>query len=103
MMNELIRKKDAIKEICEDIEWLESQGCTEIPLAERKERDVDIIKNLPAVQPKRGKWVWNGDTFDFERLYKCSECNKYALYNSEGKQRLSDFCPHCNADMRSER
>ena len=52
MMNELIRKKDAIKEICEDIEWLESQGCTEIPLTERKERDVDIIKNLPPVQPK---------------------------------------------------
>ena len=47
-MDELIRKQDVIKEICEDIEWLESQGCTEIPLAERKERDVDIIKNLPS-------------------------------------------------------
>jgi len=55
--DELIRKKDAIKEICEDIEWLESQGCTEIPLAERKERDVDIIKNLPTVQPNHNAEV----------------------------------------------
>lgn len=50
--DELIRKEDVIKEICEDIEWLESQGCTEIPLAERKERDVDIIKNLPSANDK---------------------------------------------------
>ena len=46
--DELIRKHDAIKAICEDGTWLERQGCTEITMAERKERDVDIIKNLPS-------------------------------------------------------
>ena len=103
-VGDMISREDAIKEICEDIEWLESQGCTEIPLAERKERDVDIIKNLPSVQPKHGKWIWNGDTLDWERLHYCSECKKYALRDTDGKYEvLSDFCPHCGADMRGER
>ena len=50
-MDELIYKRDAIKAICEDGTWLESQGCTEITMAERKQRDADIIESLPPVQP----------------------------------------------------
>ena len=51
-MDELIRKQDAIKAICEDGTWLESQGCTEITMAERKQRDADILSELPPVQPE---------------------------------------------------
>jgi len=112
-MNELIRKRDVIKEICEDIEWLESQGCTEIPLAERKERDVDIIKNLPPVQPKRGKWIEReSDTEDkeygFETVIVCSRCGYPAttFYSEDCESRTqirTAFCPTCGADMREVR
>jgi nitrite reductase/ring-hydroxylating ferredoxin subunit len=61
------------------------------------------LAKLPSVQPKRGKWIWNGDTLDWERLHYCSECKKYALRDTDGKYEvLSDFCPHCGADMRTK-
>jgi hypothetical protein len=61
-----------------------------------------VIKDLPSAEPVRhGKWIWNGDTLDWERLHYCSECKKYALRDTDGKYEvLSDFCPHCGADMR---
>ena len=49
-MGDLISRQAAIDAICEDIEWLESQGCTDITLAERRRRDVDILTALPAAE-----------------------------------------------------
>lgn len=49
-MDDLIRRRAAIKAICEDGTWLESQGCTEITMAERKQRDADILGELPSAQ-----------------------------------------------------
>lgn len=67
------------------------------------DRHAQIVKDLPPVLSKYGKWVWNGDTLDWERLHYCSECKKYALRDTDGKYEvLSDFCPHCGADMRGE-
>lgn len=54
MMDDLISRQAAIKAICEDGTWLESQGCTEITMAERKQRDADILSDLPSAQPDRG-------------------------------------------------
>ena len=51
-MDDLISRHEAIKAICEDGTWLESQGCTEITVAERKQRDADIIGELPSAQPE---------------------------------------------------
>lgn len=50
---DLISRQVAIKAICEDGTWLESQGCTEITMAERKQRDADILGELPSAEPKR--------------------------------------------------
>lgn len=62
------------------------------------------LAELPSVQPKRGKWIWNGDTLDWERLHYCSECKKYALRDTDGKYEvLSDFCPNCGTDMRGSK
>lgn len=47
--DDLISRQAAIKAICEDGTWLESQGCTDISMAERKQRDADILSDLPAV------------------------------------------------------
>lgn len=48
-LNDTISRQAAIKAICEDGTWLESQGCTDISMAERKQRDADILSDLPAV------------------------------------------------------
>ena len=47
-MDQLISRQAAIDAICEDGTWLERQGCTEITMAERKQRDVDILSDLPS-------------------------------------------------------
>ena len=92
-MDELIRKQDAIKAICEDGTWLESQGCTEITMAERKQRDADILSDLPPIQPKRGKW----------KDGKCDQCSGSApFWPLANTYYCSNFCPHCGADMRGE-
>ena len=49
-MDDLISRQDAIKAICEDGTWLEGQGRTDISMAERKQRDADILSDLPSVQ-----------------------------------------------------
>ena len=61
-MNDLISRQAAIKAICEDGTWLESQGCTEITMAERKQRDADILGELPSAQPK---------------VIRCKDCKFY--------------------------
>lgn len=53
MSEDLISRQAAIKAICEDGTWLESQGCTEITMAERKQRDADILSDLPSAQ----QWI----------------------------------------------
>lgn len=51
-VGDTISRQAAIKAICEDGTWLESQGCTEITMAERKQRDADILCELPSAQPE---------------------------------------------------
>lgn len=66
-----------------------------------KQGKADALEIRPVL--RRGKWVWNGDTLDWERLHYCSECKKYALRDTDGKYEvLSDFCPSCGADMREK-
>jgi hypothetical protein len=69
--------------------------------AEQRKGILTAVRIVSDIKPKRGKWIWNGDTLDRERLHYCSECKKYALRDTDGKYEvLSDFCPHCGADMR---
>ena len=54
------------------------------------------IKQLPPIQPKRGKWIdTKGNTEWYAREYECSECGGTMLGES-------NFCPNCGADMRGE-
>lgn len=54
---------------------------------------VDRIKALPPAEPKRGKWVDDGDPL----MLTCGNCG-YAVmrYNN------TPFCPNCGADMRKD-
>lgn len=65
----------------------------------------DKMERLPSAQPERekGEWIWCGDK------HVCSECDEFALCDAydvletgEYQEDLSDFCPHCGADMRGE-
>ena len=52
---------------------------------------------LPGV-PRKGKWLWDEDTFDWKKEYICSECGCYALEKDEHQIR-SNFCPSCGFRM----
>lgn len=85
----------------------------------------DIVRNLPSAQPKsyregyqagfkdaqpdrkRGKWIAVTEDGDvYKRI--CSCCGQEAFFQNDdpdelydgGRYELSDFCPHCGADMR---
>ena len=53
-------------------------------------------KNPNLKEVVQGKWVEDEDG-----VTRCSRCGNKALRNFYvNVQALSDFCPHCNADMR---
>lgn len=62
---DLISRQAAIKAICEDGTWLESQGCTEITMAERKQRDADILGELPYAQTD---------------IVRCKDCQHWGIH-----------------------
>lgn len=63
-----------------------------------------VLDNLPIadVQPKRGRWEYSEKENGECAWYFCSECDSPAeqLYTDEPL--LSEFCPHCGADMRGD-
>ena len=50
-MSDLIDRQAAVNAICEDGTQLERQGQYSMTMAERKQRDVDILEALPPAQP----------------------------------------------------
>lgn len=72
---------------------------------------IQAVTDIPSAQPKRkkGKWIkipeFCGDDVSgfIDNHFSCSECKKEAEINSWGFYILSDFCPHCGADMREEK
>ena len=53
----------------------------------------EVIEGLASAEPKRGKWVDDGDPL----MLTCGNCG-YAVmrYNN------TPFCPNCGADMRED-
>ena len=56
------------------------------------------IKKLQFLKSRKGKWLWDGDIFDWEKEYICSECGCHAL-KKDGHQIRSYFCPNCGLRM----
>ena len=55
---------------------------------------VDMIKQLPSVQPKRGKWMYQIG------MVKCDQCLRaIRRIDHDG---LLNFCPNCGAKMGDE-
>lgn len=63
---------------------------------------IGVLEELPSAQPerKRGEWIMKDD----EKMwwYECSVCGEKPLMSVYVQDVLSDFCPHCGADMKGE-
>lgn len=73
----------------------------------------DVIINLPAadvVEVVHGSWIplreseitgWNPGFAGHDPIgrYKCSKCNKEAVFDCNDSFVLSDYCPNCGTKM----
>lgn len=114
-MEDLIRRSEAIEAI-ELVDWYHQNRNKDIVSgANSREHQAwykaeDIYKALeavPAVKPKRGKWIVHKERAEisggfidfFPTEYECSNCGlKQSMYFINSKP--SNFCPNCGADMR---
>lgn len=104
---DLISRQAAIDAICKDGTRIERQGRYSMTMVERKQRDVDILENLPSAQTerKKGKWIERNPRNSPDcRLIECSECgNAYIVgYNINYDDWIDgrNFCMKCGADLR---
>lgn len=54
--------------------------------------EVTLIPAADVRTVEHGKWVWDGDTLDWEKRYFCNRC-EWKTY------KRSDYCPNCGAKM----
>ena len=65
----------------------------------------NIVEKMPSVkqEPKTGHWIDTGsESFEFYRVYKCSECGNTEIEYPERICRQFRYCPNCGAKMESE-
>ena len=88
---------DALRKLRE--EDIEDYGC-EIPEGfnqDHLDRATFAIKQLPPIQPKKGKWI---KTARWGRVYYCNQCRNYLDFDGVNAGRGStNFCPNCGAKM----
>lgn len=74
-MNDSISREAAINAICEDGTQLERNGRYRMTMVERKQRDVDILENLPSAQPTDAD-IQKMQDIEQAMLEKAYECGK---------------------------
>jgi ribosomal protein S27E len=51
-------------------------------------------------QPKTGHWIdTDSDSFEFHRIYKCSECGNTQIEYPENIHERFRYCPNCGCRM----
>lgn len=53
----------------------------------------NMVKDAPTVEPVRGEWITQDDTYT---KFMCSNCGSF------NHPLPYDFCPNCGADMRKK-
>ena len=65
---------------------------------------IGVLSNAPTIEErKRGEWYKPTGMMppEYAGVYRCSECDELAMRDwKTHKQKLTDFCPNCGADMR---
>lgn len=90
MNDDLISRQAAI-EATYDV--LASYSYIDEPGSDVAERVENILKEMPSVQQKTGRWLVNSDGY----YPYCSLCK-----NEPQGRIMTDYCPNCGADMREE-
>jgi len=96
-VSDLISRKAAQKLICEYGTRLERDGVYEMTMCAVKQWAVDLLDELPSVEPERkpGKWIWDKRT----GTYHCSECGHDPLHEDVGEIEEYKYCMNCGAKM----
>ena len=90
MSDDLISRQAAIEAYLETVEPIAVQEWDGEISACARDRDIlEMLENLPSVQPKTGQWVKYPDCYG---CFKCSECGMLSL------NRLR-YCCGCGARM----
>ena len=111
-MGDLIDRWEAIETICrascEDMSETTQRQCALNDACEV----IEMFKDVPSVEPKRGKWE-EKSTFDVDesgeqiiqewQSARCSVCGKYHTTPYMYYFDVYNFCPNCGADMRGEK
>lgn len=88
---------DALRKLRE--EDIEDYGC-EIPEGfnqDHLDRATFAIKQLPPIQPRRGKWIHHPE-IGWGETWLCDQCGEKTTSTVMGKPR-ANFCPNCGAEM----
>ena len=87
---ELINREEVVNLICDSKDLKE--------LFDRVYDEIPIIESRP-----KGKWIRHqAGIFDYHYCSICKE-RAEALQDGGGCELLSNYCPHCGADMREEK
>ena len=62
---------------------------------EYNSRSVKAIKQLPPIQPKRGKWIHHPE-IGWGETWLCDQCGEKTTSTVMGKPR-ANFCPNCGS------
>lgn len=93
--------KEIVCDLQTIVDYFIEQSRGAVPMS--LEEAINIIGNMP--ERKKGEWVRKDGIAHgiVMRVCKCSECGAKAGLTEEGFWSLSNFCPNCGADMRSEK
>lgn len=69
-------------------------------------QELQDLREFKEKHEKKGKWVEHEDQKWGGVWYTCSNCYQDTLYEQDVynifREKLSDFCPNCGADMRGD-
>lgn len=87
---DLISRQAAIETVC--------YNCTEKGICNGVCDDTNRLRELPQIEPKRGKWIYD------KGLYRCTACNNLLTVAGwdipeEQIYKSFKFCPNCGAKM----